>query len=713
MPDAVSFPRYIFGLHEPGGEYLMEQKGKQGWIVFTHGLGHDPNNHFGQDFRQWTDRGFGIIARLNHGYGAAGTIPQPQHVDGFAKRVYNFCRNSPGCHVWIIGNEMNHEQERPGGQIITPAKYAACYKKCWEQIHTLPGREKDQVVIGAVAPWNNTTAYPGNESGDWIRYFTDIIQAIQDLDCPVDAITLHTYTHGHDPNLVFSKQKMNPPFQNRHYDFRCYRDFMHAIPQDLRHLPVYITETDQNEAWENADRGWVQNAYQEIDDWNTTPGNQQIRALVLYRWPRYDRWYIEGKEGVHDDFSAAMDREAVWREMKLPREVNGYTLKGAFLEFFDAMGQDICGLPISEQVLEDGLPTQYFERIVLQQSLSGHIVLKAIGSEVQSLRQTVTECQNQAQALQNQVNSLQQDVYTLRNIIAEYEAGAGPEQPGAQVIEIVRPAWQNVVLKLPRHAAKRYATRAIEAIQYLTISHSAVPATVSARAIAKFHVEQMKWPGIGYHFYIGEDGQVQKTNDLSTVCFHVGQMDPFSVGICVGGNFTDDVPNQAQLTSAAHLLAWLLQDLGLPLEAIKGKREFVDTQSPGYQWLDGKQWKATLLAEVKKAQTEERKPHPPKLFHHYMLFWQRSDAWAEEEWYGAKDYINRFRVTHGFSVKHAEVYRYVTIVGDTNGVDRQEELTLLGSGCRVERIAGRNASETSETLTAMARRGQRFLDYAG
>ena len=49
MPDAASFPRYIYGLHEPGGEYLMERKGKPGWIVFTYGLGHDPNNHHGQD----------------------------------------------------------------------------------------------------------------------------------------------------------------------------------------------------------------------------------------------------------------------------------------------------------------------------------------------------------------------------------------------------------------------------------------------------------------------------------------------------------------------------------------------------------------------------------------------------------------------------------------------------------------------------------------
>lgn len=311
MPD-VKFPKYIFGLHEPGGEYLMEEKGKVGWILFTHGLGHDPNDQNGQDYRQWSDRGFGIIARLNHGYGAAGTIPQPQHYDTFAQRVGNFVDNSHGCHIWIIGNEMNHEQERPDGQIVTPKQYAECYQKCWGQIHSILGRENDQVAIGAIAPWNNTTTYLGNEIGDWIHYFLDILQAIHNLGCPIDAITHHAYTHGSDPGLIFSEQKMDPPFQDYHFHFRCYQDFMHAIPQDLRDVPVYITETDEDEPWENANRGWVQNAYQEIDDWNNTPGNQQIRALILYRWPNYDKWVIETKSGVHDDFRAAMDHEYTW-----------------------------------------------------------------------------------------------------------------------------------------------------------------------------------------------------------------------------------------------------------------------------------------------------------------------------------------------------------------------------------------------------------------
>jgi len=708
MSQKPNLPRYIFGLHEPGGEHLMEEKGKRGWIVFTHGLGRDPNDHSGYDHRRWADRGFGIIARLNHGYGAAGTIPLTQHYDAFARRVRNFVERSPGCHVWIIGNEMNHGQERPEGQIITPERYAACYEKCWTQIHSLSGREHDQVAVGAVAPWNNTTAYPGNESGDWVQCFKDIIRAIRDQGCPIDAITLHTYTHGHDPSLIFSERKLSPPFDNDHFEFRCYRDFMNAIPQDMRRLPVYITETDENEPWENINRGWVRNAYREINDWNADRDNQQIRALALYRWPRYDKWYIDSKGGVHDDFRAAMNHEYVWHEAKPFRRINGHLVRDPFLDFFERTGQDFCGLPITDQIVENGLKTQYFERIVVQQARSGKMILKAAGVEIQALRRTVQGSEGRIRVLQRQVEDLKGEIDRLRK-----ESGSGNGKESDQIVEIVRPTWENIVRELVRHPTKCYAVRAMGAVNYIVIGHSAVSGRVPASEIARFHVKRLQWPGIGYHFYIDDQGRVFKTNELTTVCYHAGQRDPESVGICVGGSFTEEIPNPVQLQSTAHLVAWLLQEFDLRRDAVKGKQEFVDTQSPGYQWLAGKMWKKLLLAEVEKAQEEQAKPHPPKPFHHYMLFWQDEEDWAEEDWYGAKAYISRFRVTHGFSADDAKVSKYVTIVGGFTGVDRNTERTLLNDGCRVERIAGKNGAETSRILTEMAYRRQRFLSYAG
>jgi hypothetical protein len=314
MPDV--YPPYIFGMHDRGGEHLMQEKGRRGWVLVTEAVGADPNNHSGSDYTDLTNKGLGVISRLNNGYGTAGTIPVSAQYDDFARRCGNFVQASPGCDIWIIGNEMNLAWERPGGpdgQVITPELYAECFRKCRAEIHRRPGHGEDQVVVGATGPWNTQTRYPTNQNGDWVKYFADILNL---LGGEVDGISIHTYTHGQDPNLVFSEATMNPPFASRHWHFRAYRDFMGAIPGSLRNRPVYITETDQYASWRDENTGWVRNAYKEINDWNQDSRKQPIQALVLFRWiignpndPQQVGWAIENKPAVQDDFRDAMNNQ--------------------------------------------------------------------------------------------------------------------------------------------------------------------------------------------------------------------------------------------------------------------------------------------------------------------------------------------------------------------------------------------------------------------
>ena len=369
MPRPLFDSEFIFGLHDPGGEQNMADMGRKGWILFTEELGADPNNASGRDYLAWANAGYGVIVRLNHGYGEAGTLPHSSRYSDFARRCANFVRTSRGAKLWVIGNEMNFSREwplipsagaaasvqptvplrpplgpesdpfghgdpnrfgairqpaaadagqriRPAAaapqQMITPDLYVQCYRLVRDAIHAITGHADDQVLVGAVAPWNANAVYPGNEIGDWIRYFQDILQKLGPGGC--DGMTVHTYTHGTDPNLVNDAGKMNPPFQNRHYHFFAYRDFMNAVPANMRALPLYITETDQDEAWLDQNTGWVKRAYAEINWWNTQGNNQQIRALILYRWPRFDKWYIEGKQGVITDFRESMQNDYRWRQ---------------------------------------------------------------------------------------------------------------------------------------------------------------------------------------------------------------------------------------------------------------------------------------------------------------------------------------------------------------------------------------------------------------
>ncbi len=309
---------YIFGIHDKGGEHLMAEKGKKGWVLITEEIGRNPYDHSSKSYADLENGGYGVIVRLNNGYSTPasgsyrGTIPEQQHYQEFAVRCGDFVEHSLGCHIWIIGNEMNHHNEWPGGingHMITPTLYADCFKRCHTEIHRRPGHANDQVVLGAVAPWPDKAKYPGNERGDWIKYLADTL-ALLGTTC--DGIALHTYTHGPEPAKITVFAPMGAPFADRNFEFRAYRQFMDAIPASMRALPVYITETDQNDPWAHSDTRWVQAAYAEIDEWNQDPTHQKIRCLLLYRWLPHDQWSFKDIQEIKDDFRAALDHDYRW-----------------------------------------------------------------------------------------------------------------------------------------------------------------------------------------------------------------------------------------------------------------------------------------------------------------------------------------------------------------------------------------------------------------
>ena len=331
MPRPLRDSEYLFGLHDPGGEYIMAERGRRGWILFTERIGADPADRSAYDYTRWSDQNFGIIVRLNNGYEPDGTIPPYGQYENFARRCANYVAASRGAHIWIIGNEPNYAGERPGarldhsvwpprviepGQVITPAMYAEAYRLCRAAIHAVSGHAEDQVLVAGPAPWNTHTTYPGNEIGDWVRYFRDVLLILEGPDT-CDGFALHAYTHGADPALLSSEERVGQPgFTAYRWHFRTYQDFLAVVPPNMHHLPVYITETNQGDTpWLDQNSGWVQRAYGEIDAWNRNPDNQAIRALILYRWPQVsgDRWGIQGKNGVIDDFRAALQNDYKWR----------------------------------------------------------------------------------------------------------------------------------------------------------------------------------------------------------------------------------------------------------------------------------------------------------------------------------------------------------------------------------------------------------------
>jgi hypothetical protein len=314
----MAISEFIYGLHDAGGESHMSVN--KGWIVFTKGIGTSGSG--GDDYSPWSTRGYGVIVRLNNGYESAGTLPVESQYDQFAARCADYVQSSPGVDYWIIGNECNLPREWPQnnngdpntGEAITVARYVSCYNRCHAAIK---GRAPNAKICPAPsATWS--PPFPGRGVEDFLKYWTNCLTGIG--AAKIDGLILHAYTHGCDPNLVFSTEKMqNDPYRDVYYHFFVYKNLMAAIPSDMRTKPVMITECDQLtecgtgsspiHAWRDTNSGWVRNIYREINDWNKA-NSQKIMCVALFRWELADEgaytFGISNKGGVITDFEVAV-----------------------------------------------------------------------------------------------------------------------------------------------------------------------------------------------------------------------------------------------------------------------------------------------------------------------------------------------------------------------------------------------------------------------
>lgn len=388
---------------------------------------------------------------------------------------------------------------------------------------------------------------------------------------------------------------------------------------------------------------------------------------------------------------ASMKRKAVEVSASRRFAETGKTVSGSFLDFYDRYGPAICGNPLTEQIKEEGIATQYFERVAMEEPKTGQIRLKPIGSEVlasrgkisqledlvaklsadplpsvesvidrlsnmvdllaqqiQVLHQELAEVQESSAAsgasttalaasLQEQIKALQQlsdELHSelaaalkamseeqsalIDHLRAQLEAATtgsttGPNQVGPESAAeaeptqtapkppagaVSQPTIEDVVDDLPKHPTNRYRQRPLGNIHLLVIHHSASVPDVTPAAIARYHVNEWDWPGIGYHFIVSADGIIYQTNQLETESNHSGTVNPEGVGICFLGSFMQDPPPLAQLQVGGHLAAWLLQELNLKPDAVKGHREVAQTACPGDQWLKGAEWKKMLLQKI-------------------------------------------------------------------------------------------------------------------
>lgn len=108
------------------------------------------------------------------------------------------------------------------------------------------------------------------------------------------------------------------------------------------------------------------------------------------------------------------------------------------------------------------------------------------------------------------------------------------------------------------------------------------------RAIQALHMEDRGWADVGYHFCVGKDGTIFEGRQMMVRGTHTEAFNTGSLGICLMGNFEEEVPSLPQLTATQQLVVWLVGELALT--HLAGHFEFNPASlCPGanlYAWLD-------------------------------------------------------------------------------------------------------------------------------
>lgn len=100
------------------------------------------------------------------------------------------------------------------------------------------------------------------------------------------------------------------------------------------------------------------------------------------------------------------------------------------------------------------------------------------------------------------------------------------------------------------------------------------------QAIQRLHRVDRGWADVGYHYFVGKDGNIYEGRDIHVRGTHVAGYNTGSVGVCLLGNFTTASPSAAQINSAHIIIGWLADQL--QLTHLAGHNDFnPQTECPG------------------------------------------------------------------------------------------------------------------------------------
>tara|TARA_Y100000310_G_C20429867_1_gene690937 strand:+ start:235 stop:765 length:531 start_codon:yes stop_codon:yes gene_type:complete len=100
------------------------------------------------------------------------------------------------------------------------------------------------------------------------------------------------------------------------------------------------------------------------------------------------------------------------------------------------------------------------------------------------------------------------------------------------------PVIKDITLYLPTHPTQVYAKRNLSEIDTIVVhqTDSKDSGKFGVYDIARYHVNNNGWAGIGYHYYIIKDGKIFKTQEPSTISYHASNWNTRSIGVVITGD---------------------------------------------------------------------------------------------------------------------------------------------------------------------------------
>lgn len=441
----------------------------------------------------------------------------------------------PAFQVW---NEPDHPIH-PG---YVPTLREAVYGRMQRRVYdAIKGVDPTLTVLTAGLASGN----PG-----WL---TRVIQSLGG-QLPADAIAFHPYG-----------QRPDRDWPDPNWAFGYFGDLLANYYRAGQNKPVWITEMGVKEEDLNHDRNQVAEFLRRYYRAVSERYSDKVRQLI---------WFCYS-DGMVPPFGLV--------------EESG-NRKPAYFAFAE-IAEPILETPPAPTIETPPAPTIETPEPSLPTEISDETI-----TLMRQLQSQMAQLQGQLQQTMQQQSQLQSQMQQLQNRLAATTRPVAPSLP--ESADQPRPPIQDITLELKRDPNQQFPSRSVNEINRVIIHHTAIPATIGTDRIAIHRVEKQGWPGIGYHYFITHDGQIQQTNELTTVATHAGSYNQASVGVCFAGDFTAATPTPAQIDAGARLIAWLLQQLGLPPEAVSGYKELVATQSPGQQWDSGQRWGDQLRQQI-------------------------------------------------------------------------------------------------------------------